>query len=493
MSLDYEDTPLGEGGSLTDLQLSPLSDQLPVDELTDDASSFPPETITALNEMNKDYAAVLLGGKFRIAKEGFDTVAQKHKLSFLSRTDLCDFHANLRVVVSASSDEHVEYKDLAKLWMSWNGRRTYHDVVFDPSCKQNPKVYNLFKGFPLEPQKGNWSLMRRHIHDVICSGNEEYFDYVMAWMARVVQDPGGDRPGVAIVLKGGKGIGKGAFVDYFGSIFGEAFLPIADPESFTGRFNMHLSKALVVFLDEAVWGGDKRAEGKLKQLITEPTILFEPKGIDAIALRNYINVIIASNEEWVVPATGDERRFCVLEVSEVFKQNTGYFGPIEQERKNGGPEAMMFDLLHYDYSDVDLRKAPVTKGLSEQVQHSLPPVHNFWHSVIDRGYVLSERETGRPRTSELVESQSDNDLWPSEICKHEVYAEYIQWCHTQNERKINNTTHFWRSMWRIWAGGKPDRHTKKSPDGKPIEALMLPLLAEAKKAFTCATRIEFDD
>ena len=77
------------------------------------------------------------------------------------------------------------------------------------------------------------------------TGNAEHFDYVLAWLARAVQDPGGDKPGVALVLKGGKGIGKGVFVNYYGAIFGEAFLPIADSESFTGRFNMHLSKSLV--------------------------------------------------------------------------------------------------------------------------------------------------------------------------------------------------------------------------------------------------------
>jgi hypothetical protein len=356
---------------------------------------------------------LLLGGDFRIAQEGFDERAQKHTLSFLKVTSFYSFFANARVKVPAGEKGDVEYRELAKVWMGWNERRSYKGVVFDPSGRETPGIYNLFRGFPIKPEKGDWSLFRQHILDGICLGNKEHFEYVLAWMARAVQDPGGDKPGVALVLKGGKGIGKGVFANYFGSIFGEAFLPISDQEGFTGKFNMHLSKSLVVFLDEAVWGGDKRAEGRLKQLITEPTVMFEPKGIDSMSLSNYINVIIASNEDWVVPATGDERRFCVLTPSEEYKQDTVYFGKIKKEQVNGGAAAMMYDLLHHDYSHINLRKAPVTEGLADQVQCSLPATLDFWRSAFTRGDLLSNALTGGPDKTRLIgEHFVPDDIWP---------------------------------------------------------------------------------
>lgn len=332
--------------------------------------------------------------------------------------------------------------------------------------------------------------------EVICSGDSELFNYLMGWMARTVQDPGGDKPGVAIVLKGGKGIGKGVFVNYYGSLFGEAFLPLADSESFTGRFNMHLSKSLLVFMDEAVWGGDKKAEGKLKQLITEPTILFEPKGIDSLVMDNFINVIIASNEDWVVPATGDERRFCVLEPTSTFQQDTEYFGEILKEQRSGGPEAMMYDLLEYDYSDVDLRKAPMTSGLADQVQASLESVESFWYSIIDREVLLTDKETGGPVKTKLVEDGEapENEFFPDAAFKYEVFAEYTNWCKTQNERYPKNETHFWKDTWKIWAGGKQKKRIqRRDQNGKKVDAILLPTLPEAREAFTKATKIKFDD
>lgn len=481
-----------------DLEWSPpgLDEQENDEQSADDDGEFPPATLKALIALNKEYAAVKLGGDFRIACEGFDPIAMKNTLSFMKKTSFFDFYANKKVpVYTGPNKDIIEYKPLAKIWHEWwQDRRTYWDVQFDPSEQCGPNVYNLFKGFPLTPKEGDWSLMRQHIFKVICAGNTEYFEYVMAWMARAVQDPGGEKPGVAVVLKGGKGIGKGVFVNYFGAIFGEAFLPIADSESFTGRFNMHLSKSLVVFLDEAVWGGDKKAEGKLKQLITEPTILFEPKGIDSLTMRNFINVIIASNEEWVVPATGDERRFFVLQPSAEFQQDTNYFGKIFNERKNGGPEAMMYDLLQYDYTAVDLRSAPKTDGLSEQVQASLPSVLEFWYSVIEREYILTDKDTGRPTATSLVDDVAPiNDLWPGAAFKHELYAEYINWCKIQNERFLKNSAQFWKETF-AWMGGKPGKRIQRRDSrNKYMDACLLPTIEDAKLAFSTATNINFGD
>ena len=47
------------------------------------------------------------------------------------------------------------------------------------------------------------------------------------------------------------------------------------------RFNQHLKDALLVFVDEGFWAGDKTAEGILKGMVTEKYFMCEPKGKDA--------------------------------------------------------------------------------------------------------------------------------------------------------------------------------------------------------------------
>ena len=148
----------------------------------------------------------------------------------------------------------------------------------------------------------------------------------MQWMARNVQAPGGDRPGVAIVLMSPeRGTGKGIFATQYGKIFGNHFKHITQTSQVVGRFNSHLKDCLLLFVDEGVWGGDRPAEGVLKGFITEREIMIEPKGINAFQVENHVNIMIASNTVGV-PAGFGERRFLVLDVSPEHRQDTDYFG-----------------------------------------------------------------------------------------------------------------------------------------------------------------------
>jgi hypothetical protein len=47
--------------------------------------------------------------------------------------------------------------------------------------------------------------MRNHIREVICSGNDEHFEYLLNWAALMFQRP--ERQGeVAVVVRGTKGV-----------------------------------------------------------------------------------------------------------------------------------------------------------------------------------------------------------------------------------------------------------------------------------------------
>jgi hypothetical protein len=39
---------------------------------------------------------------------------------------------------------------------------------------------------------------------------------------------------------------------------------------------------MLLFADEAFWAGDRKGEGALKRMVTEPTLFIEQKGIDPI-------------------------------------------------------------------------------------------------------------------------------------------------------------------------------------------------------------------
>lgn len=172
-------------------------------------------------------------------------------------------------------------------------------------------------------------------------------------MACVVQKPA--LLATALVLRGLQGTGKNMFVDYFGKIFGPYFLTVTNLEHVCGKFNSHLKYAYLLHANEAIWGGSKKEVGAIKALITDPVILIEGKGKDAIPVSNCRHLIVSINEDWAVSMDLDDRRFFVLDVSFHRKGDLQYFEFLKKEMSIGGLQALLYDLLQEDLSNFDPR------------------------------------------------------------------------------------------------------------------------------------------
>jgi hypothetical protein len=265
-----------------------------------------------------------------------------------------DFHnifANLRVQAGK------RFVEISKLWFNWPGRRQYmrRGVVFEPGCPLHvpDDMLNLWRGFAIEPKRGDWPRLRSHLRNVVCSGNQAHFDYLIRWMALAVQRPS-EPSGVAVAFKGAQGAGKGVVARTLGKVFGKHFAHVANGEQLTGRFNASLATSCLVFLDEALWAGDRKGEGVLKALITEPRLQLEAKFRDPIMVDNHTHIIVASNNEWFVPAGMGDRRWFILDVADTYA-GTGhreYWEALYAEIDTGGAEAMFYELLNMDLSNV---------------------------------------------------------------------------------------------------------------------------------------------
>jgi Family of unknown function (DUF5906) len=135
----------------------------------------------------------------------------------------------------------------------------------------------------------------------------------------------------------------------------------------------------LLFADEAFWPGDKAGEGTVKRIVTEDTLVIEFKGVDVIVVLNVLKLIMASNNDWVVPAAMDDRRFAVFDINPEFAGKREYFEPLYREIENGGIAAMMYDLLQMDLKGWHPRyHVPKTDALREQKELSLKPKDQWW-------------------------------------------------------------------------------------------------------------------
>ena len=267
-------------------------------------------------------------------------------------------------------------------------------------------------------------LFRSHVNEVICDGNEDHQRYMWAWLAHMIQKPE-DKPGVAVVLRGEEGTGKGSFVSPFMSMLGKHGLSVANRQHYFSNFNGATEGKVLIYLDEAVWAGSKQDESILKSQITERTQVIERKGFESYSVHSCSRFIMSSNEYWVIPAGKDARRFFVLDVSSKHKQDTqGYFKDLNEEFENGGDEALYVYLKHYDFSGVNIREAPQTKALMEQKLLSLNSVQQWWYDIISEG-VYPRSEIEDERASKLFEN-SENRNWPTYLSMTDAHDKFTQ-------------------------------------------------------------------
>lgn len=370
-----------------------------------------------IRAMNGKYMVIRsIGGKCRIAHEKAHHHTGQVNLVLQSCSDFLLAIKN-QTYSHAQKNGGVVDKPIGPFWLRDKSRRTYDGIIFDPSVNGNVgEEFNLWRGFRYVARQGDCSLFLDHVRENICDGNEEHYGYLIGWMATAVQKPA--QPGhTAVVMRGSQGTGKSFFAKMFGALFGRHFLQVSNSAHLVGNFNAHLQDKVVVFGDEAFYAGDKRHESVLKTLVTEDQIIIEAKGIDAYAMQNFIHLIMASNESWVVPAGAHERRYFVLDVNQNHQKDRPYFQAIADQLRAGGNEALLHFLRTYDLSGFDVTTIPMTKGLRDQKELSLGPLASWWLEKLEDGRIYR-----------------DIDDWPDFIIIPVVQNDFSLFSRTNNVR-----------------------------------------------------------
>jgi hypothetical protein len=400
-------------------------------------TELPTDCRQVLAQLNEKHAVLREAGKTVVLTEEWDPAIGRKRFTRSTFGDIRNFYHRL-IQVGVDKRGEPKFASVGQFWLQHPERRQYDGIVFTPN-QETPGCFNLWRGFAVAPQPGDWSLLQAHIHEVVCANDGGLYDFTLAWMADAVQHPERNAE-VALALRGPRGTGKGVFARQVGALFGQHYLQVANARHLTGNFNAHLQDAVVLFADEAFWAGDKAGEGVLKMLITEPVIPIERKGRDVVLARNVLHIIIASNNEWVVPAGMDERRFCVLDVDPCRRQDHAYFGAIVRQMDHGGRAAMLDDLLRHDGSRVNLRAAPETEALRQQKVLSLQP-HERW--------LLDKLMAGR--------WLPEHEHWQQIVAKDALHEDYVRSLQRIGVERRSTETELGMFLNRMIDGLKTDR------------------------------------
>jgi hypothetical protein len=329
--------------------------------------------------LNKNHALVLAGNKASIMK--FEIVDGRDQFRLVQVGAFKTWFANKQVTIGR------RVASVADFWINHRQRRQYEGIEFAPNGGRDG-YYNLWRGFTVEPRKVDQFMEHSkfvdHLKKNVAQDNVDDFNWIFGWFAQIFQQLH-VKTGTALCLRGKQGVGKTKVGQVFGALLGEHYELVSDPRYITGQFNSHMAALLILHADEAFWAGDKRSEGKLKDLVTGLKHRLEFKGVDPILVDNHIRLFVTGNQDWLIPAGFGERRFAILDVGEGNMKDRAYFKAIDDEMNNGGREALLHELLTFDLSQINLGEIPQTGALLEQIIESATPEQAWWLDTLKRG------------------------------------------------------------------------------------------------------------
>lgn len=386
-----------------------------------------------LEKLNEKYAVVQLGGKIRITFQSTD-IHGLPKYEFMTVQDFALWTRDQPRIEEQRGNQVVQVH-VAEKWLEWAGRRKYKGIDFFPGVSQawvdrnHPGVLNLWTGWAVEPEHYDFEDDDRvagpnalppeeckHFTQLICvlSGEEtsildsvedfglpETTRYFLDWLAYSMAQPA-EPIGVAVAVRGKKGIGKGVLSQFLQWMTGGNTMVTADMGHVVGQFNANLRSTVFLVLDEALWSGNRSAARRLQNIITEPMLSTEEKGFQPISTRNSLHVLLFSNDHWIVPASGDdERRYVVFDarpdlktdrafwedIKNLYSMNFSHrsFGDIEAKRKRLGKllgwlQARGAWLAENGW--IANAKIPQSEILEEQKEYSKDAFEMWWDEVV---------------------------------------------------------------------------------------------------------------
>lgn len=374
-----------------------------------------------IEKWNRNHASTLIGGKHRIMRiePSSSTHDGREAFTFFNRDELSRVYDNSLIKTGEKEvkGEVIElYKNELMAWaLSSKSNSFTGGVVFLPAKKAPENYFNTWRGFSVQSQQNDALLKRVHYHmkEVVCSGHADLYDYMLKWIAYTIQNP--DKPaGTALVLRGEKGSGKGTLGHFLKNIWGNHGLHIANAKHLVGNFNGHFTDVCFMFADEAFFSGDKQHEGVLKALVTEPTVIIERKGIDAVSQPNYLKIFMATNSGFAVPASRDERRYCVLDVSNSHIGNRPYFTALQKDCTSKEVQAaFLHQMQNINLTGWHTGMIPDSVGLREQRYHSMDSVQKWVANAL---------------INESFGIEAHGEYWQTELSSKELFTQYVAWC-----------------------------------------------------------------
>ena len=276
-----------------------------------------------------------------------------------------------------TDEKDDEFVPFSTRWLNDSQKRFYRRMEFNPrSTGSSRHVFNTFSGFrasklrPVSPELEQ-ELVRPfcdHLRNVIVGGVDAHAEYLLDYMAALVQRPH-MKSQVMILIYGGQGIGKGSLIDFLRKfVLGEKWtqqIQNVDLDLF-GQFSSRENTILMQIdeMDDA-----RKHQSALKNLTTADMIRCEKKNVMKEMAKNYLNVIATTNNLTSIPVESTDRRYAFFHAKlAVSPPIPGETVEMTQERR-ATERAAYFDALWGNLNGVDTPRAIYQMLVKRDLSH----------------------------------------------------------------------------------------------------------------------------
>jgi hypothetical protein len=394
-------------------------------------------------------------------------------------------------------------------WCHWGGRRTYTGVTMEPRVSYVDDIegmpagdqLNLWVGYSIKPQEGSWDHIRYHIENVLCNGDPVRANAMLDWLALKLQRPATTSLPVELLWSREAGTGKNTmFEQVLMPVFGAHAVVIASIDDLLGQFNGHMKDAVLVLLNEVVWGGNVAMRGQLKAIIDE-YVSINIKHLPQFMIPNRRGFYAASNSEWAWDVDMHDRRVRAYEVSPEQAGNIEYFTRLRTACRGGEVAAFMHAMMQRaaDVAEV-MKPAPwasvvkqtqLVKGLKPELAYVYELLRNG-HEIVNQG----DSETPLLETPDKCHAQRwkelkatrgwwENDCW---IHSKALYDDYRLFNDRQVPRRSASTQVDFNRMF-MDVTGAIKRKVRTSSGGKTVNTIVMPKLQRVCENFEKAVGV----
>lgn len=334
----------------------------------------------------------------------------RQEIDFLSPHNMSEF---LKGITSGIMVNGLE-KSFFEVWSNDDLQIQYNHFDFYPYNKdleEEPKgLYNLFKGISpyinTEYDSNKRDLITKPFFDllhILSNHDDKVYRYLFNYFTCMVKTPR-NRPPIIPILTGSQSIGKGCLLTAIKNLLGEGlYIASSNIKDFIGDHAEGFYKKLFVNLNESEGRDMFNNLGRIKEFVSEPTLVVNPKHLRPFKISNFAFMVVNSNSDnpFVLDVNTKERRVMLQKGAEDWiDKPKSFWAGLHKHFENPIFISALYDtFMENNIEGYDWRKErPITEAYISLVKLYRPAIAMFLQNWIntcswnirDNDYQISE-------------------------------------------------------------------------------------------------------